>query len=111
MTEQPTDPSASGHDALPDEPIPDAGGGTHVGVHRGVLDQDVNAAALCRGLVHQVLQLLLVADMAGDDDRLPALGLDAVCNRLARVGLAAGDDDGGTVLRHAGGDGEADTLG
>ena len=31
MTEQPTDPTSSEHGALPDEPIPDAGGGTDGG--------------------------------------------------------------------------------
>ena len=65
---------------------------------------------LARGTGDQGLQLLLAADVGGHHQRLPAAGAYAGGHGLARLGLAAADDDAGAVLGHALGDGAADAL-
>ena len=88
-----------------------AGGWPKIGVYRGILHQDVDAAALGDGLVHESLEFFLAGNVAGDDDGLAALFANAGGDRLTRVRFAAGNHHRRPVLGHPGGDGQADSLG
>ena len=60
-------------------------------VGRGVADQHVDAAKGSQGAINQILQLGLVAHMAGNRQRIEALTAQLVRNLLTNVGLAAGN--------------------
>ncbi len=68
---------------------------------------------LARVLAHQLLELFLVVDVAGDGgcDLFAAFLVDVGGDLLAGIGLAAGDNDLGAVLGEAMDDGLADALG
>src|SRR5690606_21557760 len=76
----------------------------------GVVDQDVEAAELLADLREHGLDLLHLADVAGDRSGLAAGSVDGVGNRLATVDLAAGNDHVRALLGQQLGDGFADAA-
>jgi len=89
-----------------------------LGIGCGVVDQNVEAAELFADLrEHELfadlreprLDLLHLANMAGDWSRFSASGDDCVGYCLAAFDLAAGYDDMSALLREQLGDGFADT--
>ena len=83
-----------------------------IGVEGRVADEHVDSAPLCARLCHEILQLLLVVDVAGDGDGdfLAALLVDLFGHPVAGVRFAARDHDLGAVLRESPHDRLADAL-
>jgi hypothetical protein len=80
------------------------------GVSGSVVDQDVEATELLADLREDALDLLHLADVAGDGGGLTALGGDGVGHGLAAVDLTAGHDHVSTLLGQQLGDGLADAA-
>ena len=77
----------------------------------GIVDEDVDAAELGHHLLDRAIAEVLVAEIAGDGDRLAPLGLDDPL-RLRRVVMLAQIEDGdvGALAREQGGDRAADAA-
>ena len=77
----------------------------------GIVDEDVEPAELVDGLLDRALAEVLVADVAGDRDRLAAFLLDDLLG-LRRIVMLAQIEDGdvGALAREQGGDRAADAA-
>ena len=79
--------------------------------HPGVVDEHVDLAEAVVGGVDEAVELVPVADVAGDGQGLTARGrLHLLGHRLAVVELATGDDDVGARLGQAEHDGVSETA-
>src|SRR6185369_3277653 len=77
----------------------------------GIVDEDVEAAELVHHLLHGFLAEILVADVAGNRDRLAPFLLDDLLRELGVVVLAEVEDgDVGPLAGEEGGDGAADAA-
>ena len=75
-----------------------------VRIDRRIADERVDAAPLLNRRIHEPLQILLAADVARMRECFTALVLDRPDDFLARIELAARDDDLRAVLRETLGD-------
>jgi hypothetical protein len=81
---------------------------TEVRVGRGVVHEDVDFAVGLQRLVEHVLSLVGTARVAGDWNRLAALGPDLVRHGLQAFDLSRDENDFGSLFGHVGRDGRAD---
>ena len=84
---------------------------TIIRIDRGIADQDVDLAPQAARLIHQMLQIFFLADVAGDGRNIQPIFLKLRRHLLAFVRLAAGDHYLGTRLRQRLRDRQSDSFG
>ena len=79
-------------------------------IRRAVVDENIDRPNLFGGLIHELFQRFLLANVAGDRNDLPLEGSELPGRRFKIFQLAAGDDDLGARRGQSPGNGLADTT-